>query len=53
MNVLERGLLVVAACIMTFDPIDLSLAGLAPIVASLLVVGFHIRRHRGGEAANP
>ena len=53
MNVLERGLLVVAACIMTFDPIDLSLAGLAPIVASLLVVGFHIHRRRGGETANP
>jgi TRAP transporter 4TM/12TM fusion protein len=50
MNLLERGLLIVAACIMTFDPVDLSVSGLAPVAASLLVVGLHIRRHRGRAA---
>jgi hypothetical protein len=35
---------------MTFDPVDLSVSGLAPVAASLLVVGLHIRRHRGRAA---
>jgi TRAP transporter 4TM/12TM fusion protein len=52
MNALERGLLIVAACFMTFDPVDLSLAGLAPVTAGLLVVGFHIHRHRGRAIEN-
>jgi TRAP-type uncharacterized transport system fused permease subunit len=46
MNVLERGLLIVAACIMTFDPMDVSFSGVAPLAAGLLVVGVHVYRQR-------
>jgi TRAP transporter 4TM/12TM fusion protein len=48
MNILERGLLIVAACIMTFDSMDLSITGLAPVAVSLLVVGLHVYRHGSG-----
>jgi TRAP transporter 4TM/12TM fusion protein len=46
MNILERGVLIAAACIMTFDPMDLSVTGIAPVAVSLLVVGLHVRRFR-------
>jgi len=46
MNVLERGLLIVAACIMTFDPMDVSISGLAPVTVGLLVVALHVYRQR-------
>ncbi len=52
MNILERGLLIVAACIMTFDPMDLSITGLAPVAVSLLVVGLHVYRHGSGAVEN-
>jgi hypothetical protein len=31
---------------MTFDPMDLSVTGIAPVAVSLLVVGLHVRRFR-------
>jgi TRAP-type uncharacterized transport system fused permease subunit len=46
MNGLERVVLIAAACIMTFDPMDLSISGIAPATISLLVVGLHVRRFR-------
>jgi TRAP-type uncharacterized transport system fused permease subunit len=52
MNILERGLLIAAACIMTFDPMDMSTSGLAPVVVSLVVIGFHFHRYRGGGVRN-
>jgi len=33
---------------MTFDPMDLSITGLAPVAVSLLVVGLHVYRHGSG-----
>jgi len=53
MNGLERVVLIAAACIMTFDPIDLSISGIAPATISLLVVGLHMRRFRRQAAAGP
>jgi len=44
--------LIVAACIMTFDPMDLSITGLAPVAVSLLVVGLHVYRHGSGAVEN-
>jgi hypothetical protein len=37
--------LIVAACIMTFDPIDFSLSGLAPAGVGILLIAFHLYRH--------
>jgi TRAP-type uncharacterized transport system fused permease subunit len=53
MNALERCLLVLAACIMTFDPMDLSISGIAPVTVSLLVVGLHVHRFRRRADAGP
>jgi TRAP transporter 4TM/12TM fusion protein len=44
-NVLARAALIVAACIMTFDPIDFSLSGLAPAGVGILLIAFHLYRH--------
>ena len=49
-NVLARAALIVAACIMTFDPIDFSLSGLAPAVVGILLMAFHLYRHSKAEA---
>jgi TRAP transporter 4TM/12TM fusion protein len=53
MNTLERLLLIAAACIMTFDPMDLSVSGIAPVAVSLLVVGLHVHRFRRPADAGP
>jgi hypothetical protein len=45
LSVIERGVLIVAACIMTFDPIDFSLLGVAPMLVSGLLVARHVRRN--------
>jgi TRAP-type uncharacterized transport system fused permease subunit len=45
LSVLERGVLIVAACIMTFDPIDFSLLGVAPMLVAALLVAWHVRRN--------
>ena len=45
LSLLERGVLIVTACIMTFDPIDVSLLGVAPMLVSRLLVAWHVRRN--------
>jgi len=45
LSLLERGVLIVAACIMTFDPIDFSLLGVAPMLVAALLVAWHVRRN--------
>jgi TRAP transporter 4TM/12TM fusion protein len=55
----ERVVLIVAACFMTFDPIDFSVSGVAPMLVATLLVAWHLRRHpkpaggaSPGEASN-
>jgi TRAP-type uncharacterized transport system fused permease subunit len=44
-NILARAALIVAACVMTFDPIDFSISGLAPVGVGILLIAFHLHRH--------
>jgi TRAP transporter 4TM/12TM fusion protein len=53
LSLVERGILIVSACVMTFDPIDLSFSGAAPAIAGLLLVARHIRRHSRLTAGFP
>jgi len=41
LNLLERALLIVIACIMVVDPLELTLAGLAPAVAGAAIAARH------------
>jgi TRAP-type uncharacterized transport system fused permease subunit len=54
---IERGVLIVAACFMTFDPIDLSVSGVAPMLTASLLVVWHLyrtrRRPAGGAPVHP
>ncbi len=41
LNLLERALLIVIACVMVVDPLELTLAGLAPAVAGAAIAARH------------
>jgi TRAP-type uncharacterized transport system fused permease subunit len=49
-HLLARAALIAAACIMTFDPIDFSLSGLAPAGVGILLMAFHFYRQSKAEA---
>jgi TRAP-type uncharacterized transport system fused permease subunit len=53
LSLLERAILIVSACFMTFDPIDLSVSGVAPMLVSVLLVAWHLHRNPKPAGAVP
>jgi len=48
-HVVERVLLVAAACVLVLFPIGLSVQGLAPVVIGIIIVARNVRRYQGSD----
>ncbi|MCX7840230.1 MAG: hypothetical protein N2559_12385, partial [Anaerolineae bacterium] len=46
MHWIGRALLVVIACIMVLDPIDLSVQGVLPVLIALAIIGYNYFAYR-------